>query len=136
MNKTIYRFGYEHIVFDSEPFEPKFSKSLTDQSYYVPDSEHLKNLAQNVGSSSGAYDNGVVSEELMMMRKPGLDRAEVVVLANKIRDDAERVCDEVLTSAFENEAKINEARSKSLDNQIKQAVKSSGSVTSSNSAES
>lgn len=135
MNKTIYRFGHEHIIFDSEPFEPKFSKSLTDQSYYVPDSEHLKNLAQNVGSSSGAYDNGVVSEELMMMRKPGLDRAEIAVLANKIRDDAERVCDEVLTSAFEEESKINKAHSDALNNQIQQIVRSSGSVTSGNSSE-
>lgn len=135
MNKTIYRFGHEHIVFDSEPFDPKFSKSLTDQSYYVPDSEHLKNLAQNVGSSSGAFDNGVVSEELMMMRKPGLDRAEIAVLANKIRSDAERVCDEVLTSAFENEAKIAKARSDALNNQIKSVVDSSGSVTSNKSSD-
>lgn len=136
MNKTIYRFGHEHVVFDSEPFEPKFSKSLTDQSYYVPDSEHLKNLAQNVGSSSGAYDNAVVSEELLMMRKPGLDRTEIVVLANRIRDNAERVCDEVLTSAFENESKINEARATALNNQIQKVINSSGSATSSYSSDS
>ena len=91
-SRSIYRFGRKPEVYEIDAPCHRFTPSLTDQTYYVVSSEVAK-LGETMGSPTcGAYDNSAVSDELVNLRRPGLDVTEAVELVDSIKSSvSERV---------------------------------------------
>lgn len=88
--------GLEREIIEIDVEDHVFSKSLTDQSYYTPNSEMNKTLGTvNVGGqSSGAYDTDLTSDlstvddDLVRLRRPGNDIAEVMDVCKRLDEKA------------------------------------------------
>lgn len=91
-SRSIYRFGRKPKVLEIDLPCHRFTTSLTDQTYYVVSSEVAK-VGETMGSPTcGAYDNSAVSDELVNLRRPGLDVTEAVELVESIKSSvSERV---------------------------------------------
>lgn len=130
INKTLYQFGKEHIVFESELKPQKFSTSLTDESYYVPSSESAKMIGNTDGSSSNcAYDNAQVTDELINLRRPGLDRVEAQTLVTLIKNDTREKCEQVLAAEAQ-KAQVKADRQTLIDKALASTVAQSATPAS------
>lgn len=91
-SRSIYRFGRKPEAFEIDMPRSYFTPSLTDQTYYVVSSEVAK-IGETKGTpTSGSYDNSAVSDELVNLRRPGLDVTEAVELVESIKSSvSERV---------------------------------------------
>lgn len=91
-----------------------FPKSLTDESYYVPNSEVNKTIDKLRANSNiqGSYDFPTGSEEfdastLAKLRRPGLDVAEVTEMTRKLDKDARDAVNNDIAEAQYQEFKKN-----------------------------
>lgn len=130
-SRSIYRFGRKPEVSEIELPSHSFTPSLTDQTYYVVSSEVAK-LGETMGTTtSGAYDNSAVSDELVNLRRPGLDVTEATELVDIIRSS---VSDMVNKDIEDYNSKIlaESEKQKSIDDVLSSISSNPVSPTSSN----
>lgn len=127
ISKTIYEFGREHISSEFVPKKTIFTPSLTDQSYYVVSSEMAK-LGETQGSvTSGAYDNSKVTDDIINLRRPGLDITEATAIYDEIKKSVSSDLEKDIQAYNEKISSENE-KAKQLDSVLASAVNSSTSV--------
>lgn len=130
--KTIYSFGSEHVGFEIDKPVRSFTRSLTDQSYYVPASESAKLIGETSGQMSAvSYDNSSVTDDLIDLRRPGLDRVECETLVESIKADTLSKVDDVLASAYNSKVAELE-KSDAINGAIASVAASNTDVTSAN----
>lgn len=119
---TIYAFGHDKVISDFVSSPISFTKSLTDQSYYIVNSESVKLGETNGSVTSGAFDNAQVTDDLVDLRRPGLDRAEAVVLYENLQNDVKDTCDNVIASAMKSESAKADAMNNNIQNIVNSAL--------------
>ena len=94
-----------------------FPKSLTDESYYVPNSEINKTIDKLRANSNikGCYDFPTGSEDfdastLAKLRRPGLDVSEVTELTRKLDSEARESVNNDIAEAQYQEFKKNKEK--------------------------
>jgi len=123
MNTRLFRLGWSNfdklddVIGEVDIFHglrKTFPKSLTDESYYVPNSEINKTIDKLRANSNikGSYDFPTGSEEydattLAKLRRPGLDVAEVVELTRKLDSEARESVNNDIAEAQYQEFKKN-----------------------------
>lgn len=123
MNTRLFRLGWSNfdklddVIGEVDVFHglrKSFPKSLTDESYYVPNSEVNKTIDKLRANSNikGSYDFPTGSEEfdastLAKLRRPGLDVSEVVELTRKLNSEAREAVNNDIAEAQYQEFKKN-----------------------------
>lgn len=123
MNTRLFRLGWSNfdklddVIGEVDIFHgirKTFPKSLTDESYYVPNSEINKTIDKLRANSNikGSYDFPTGSEEfdattLARLRRPGLDVSEVTELTRKLDSEARESVSNDISAAQYQEFKKN-----------------------------
>lgn len=122
-SRSIYRFGRKPEVFEIDLPCHRFTPSLTDQTYYVVNSEVAK-LGETMGTTTcGCYDNSAVSDDVANLRRPGLDVTEAVELVDAIKFSvSERVNKDI--EDYNAKVLADVDKQKSIDNVLNSVVNS------------
>lgn len=132
-SRSIYRFGRKPEAFEIDMPYSHFTPSLTDQTYYVVSSEVAK-LGETMGSPTcGSYDNSAVTDELVNLRRPGLDVTEAVQLVESIKSSVSKRVDKDIED-YNSKVLADIEKQKSIDSVLQSVVdsntQSDGSATS------